>query len=94
MNFAVNVTDKGLDSLPQDLPFNVLGALIDELETKLGVDPIGHSRRVDHPLDAKAANACYGGFRIEGRNYVFTAFFYYSIDEQVINVWRIRLTEE
>ena len=94
MNFAVVVMDAALDALPQDLAFAAFGRLIEVLETTLGNDPVGNGRKVEHPADNNSANAYRGGFQEEGRTYLFTAYFYYSLDERAINVWDIYLTEE
>jgi hypothetical protein len=93
MNFAVDVTDAALDSLPQDLPFAAFGRSIDALELMLGNDPVAASRKIEHPADNSFTNGCRGGFQEKGRVYLFTALFYYSLDERIVYVWNIHLTE-
>ena len=88
MNFAVDVTGTALDTLPPDLSFSAFGRLIDALEELLSVDPIAASRKVERPTDSRFANACRGGFQDAGHVYLFTAYFYYSLDERVVHVWR------
>ena len=94
MNFVVDVTDAALDSLPQDLPFPVLGKLIDGLESILSSDPVQASCKVRHPDDDSIVTACFSGFEVGSSVYLFTAYFYYSLDERTIHVWRIHLTKE
>jgi hypothetical protein len=92
MNFAVDVTDRALDSLPQDLPFDVFGRLIDELELRLGTAPVASSRRALHAVNERPANACFGRFEVDDVPYEFKAYFYYSVDETTVKVWDIKLT--
>src|SRR4051794_32738616 len=94
MNFAVDVTDKALDSLPQDLSFEVFGRLIDELELRLGKAPVAISRRTTHPAVERPCNACDGHFEVDDLRYTFIAYFYYTVDEQTVKVWNIELETE
>jgi hypothetical protein len=94
MNFAVDVTDAALDTLPQDLSFAAFGQLIDAIESTLGSDPIRASRKIKHPDDDTIVKACFGGFEVEACVCLFTVYFYYSLDERSVHVWRIHLTEE
>lgn len=94
MNSVVDVTDAALDTLPQDLSFAAFGRLIDALEQMLRNDPVAASRKIEHPADNSFANGCRGGFQEKGRVYLFTALFYYSLDERIVYVWHIYLTEE
>jgi hypothetical protein len=94
MSFLVDVSDAALDSLPQDLSFAALGHLILALESTLGSDPVRASRKIKHPDNDTSVSACSGGFHIDATVYLFTAYFYYTLDERVVRVWRIQLTEE
>jgi hypothetical protein len=85
MNFAVDVTDAALDTLPQDLSYAAFGRLIDTLEELLSSNPVAASRKIEHP-DNSFTNGCRGGFQEDGHIYLFTAFFYYSLDERVVHV--------
>lgn len=92
MNFDVDVMDKALDSLPQDLPFDAFGRLIDELELRLGTAPVASSIREYHSVSKRPANACIGRFETDDFRYEFKAYFYYTVDEKTVKVWDIKLT--
>jgi hypothetical protein len=94
MNFAVDVMDKALDSLPQDLSFDAFGRLIDELELRLGISPVASSRRTAHPATERPSNAVHGHFEVDDIKYDFKAYFYYTTDELTVKVWDIQLTCE
>ena len=94
MSFAVYVMDGALDSLPQSLPFDAFGNLIDLLERKLGLDPMAVGRPADHPELGRVGQAYHDGFVSEGVIYLFSAYFHFFEDENSIGVWEIRLSAE
>ena len=94
MSFAVYVMDGALDALPQSLPFDAFGKLVDLLEQKLGPDPMAVGKPPDHPELGRVGQVYRDGFQSEGVIYLFSAYFHFFEDENTIGVWEIRLSSE
>ena len=94
MSFVVDVSDHGLDSLPQSLSFSAFEKLLVLIDRKLGPDPMAVGQPAEHPELGRVGMVYKDGFQDEGLTYLFAAYFHFMDDEKTGRVWHIHLTAE